>query len=129
MVALGLENESIKTTQISVSSVFNLDYAEMYGRLNYDMIYGGWRPLDADSDAWFTIDLLKDALISCVDTQGSAHSDMWTESYEVSYSVDGTNFESYKLYNQVLVSNRKYLNFLSPAEIVKNYMKNHTLLE
>ena len=93
--ALGLENGDF---QVFASS-FSENYLSRYGRLNFDEdgIYGGWLHSSSDNDPWFAVNFVKDALISGVATQGGVRDrTAWMEKFEMSYTVDGTNFAFYK---------------------------------
>lgn len=106
---LGLEDESIVKDQLSSSSTNGSEYAEKYGRLNYDDTFGGWQPSSSDSDPWFGVDLLKDGLISGVATQGGVLDDnLRTKKFTMSYSTDGITFAFYKFNGDVKVGNNTF---------------------
>ncbi|XP_028413720.1 lactadherin-like [Dendronephthya gigantea] len=93
--ALGLEDETIEKTQLMSSSSKGDRYSKKYARLNSNDCCG-WQPNESDLDPWFGVDLLKDALISGVATQGDVSDKLWTKKFKFSYSTDGENFAFYK---------------------------------
>ncbi|CAB4013337.1 lactadherin-like isoform X2, partial [Paramuricea clavata] len=106
--ALGLEDGNIKDFQLSATSFSTEDYGQQYGRLNHST-YGGWLHASTDADPWFEVNLIKDALISGVATQGGVQDDsMWMETFKFSYSIDGTNFAFYKFDGQTKVFKANY---------------------
>ena len=102
--ALGLENGNIEDSQI-LKSTAKENYLKNYGRLNFENgVHSGWLHDVNDNDPWFGINFIKDALVSGVATQGGAHnSDMWMETFEMSYSVDEINFAFYTFANKTKV--------------------------
>lgn len=103
--ALGLEDGSIKDFQLNATSFSTEEYGQQYGRLNYDSTFGGWLHASTDADPWFEVNLIKDALISGVATQGGGVHDnsKWMKTFEFSYGIDGTNFAFYKFDGQTKV--------------------------
>ena len=102
--ALGLEDGSIKDVQLDATSSSS-GHNQQYGRLNYDNTFNGWLHENSDTDPWFEVNFYRDALISGVATQGGSQTsgDSWMETFEMSYSIDGTVFLFYKFANETKV--------------------------
>ncbi|XP_033109082.1 SCO-spondin-like [Anneissia japonica] len=95
---LGVEDGTIPSDQLTVSSVYNDHtwYGADRGRLNAEEEnagYGGWSAKANDSNPWIQADLGILNEVTGVITQGSNDWNEWVTSYEVHHSVDNTNFQ------------------------------------
>ncbi|XP_022084074.1 lactadherin-like [Acanthaster planci] len=86
---LGMESGAIPDDNLSVSHVGHTGFGREKSRLNTK---GAWCPEPIDTNQWITVDLGNKITVSGLITQGRHHSDVWTKSYRVQYSADGTNW-------------------------------------
>lgn len=87
---------TILDSQITASSVYSSPYAPSMGRLNSQVHEGSWSALVLDVNQWFQVDFLQNVTLSKVATQGRHSYPQWVLSYMLSYSRDGSAFETYK---------------------------------
>lgn len=95
-----MQSRLILDEQLSASSVFNGLTGAAKARL---ALLGTWNPSLSDASPWLQVDLIKNATLSRISTQGSKYFDRWVESYNVTFSYDGTNFQFCKQYGEVKV--------------------------
>ena len=92
----GMQSGTILDSQISASSEHGPDYAAHLGRLNLQVGQTSWRALVNDVNQWLQVDFLQNVTLSKLATQGRDNTPEWVESYFLSYSMDGSVFETYK---------------------------------
>lgn len=88
---LGMEDGRIKDSQITGSPYW---HAPHYGRLHFAS--KAWVARQQAAGQYLQIDLNKKYSIRKVATQGRPDHDIWTTKYYLSYSQDGSSWESYK---------------------------------
>lgn len=91
-----MENGTILDSQITASSEYGPDYAAHLGRLNLQVGQTSWTALVNDVNQWLQVDFLQNATLSKLATQGRDNTPQWVKSYMLSYSMDGSVFETYK---------------------------------
>ena len=89
-------NGAILDSQITASSVYSSNLAPARARLNSQVHGGSWSALALDVNQWFQVDFLQNVTLSKVATQGRQSYPQWVLSYLLSYSMDGSTFETYK---------------------------------
>lgn len=92
----GMENGAILDAQITASSVYSPPLAPLRARLNSQVYAGSWSALVIDVNQWLQVDFLQNVTLSKVATQGRQSYPQWVISYLLSYSMDGSTFETYK---------------------------------
>ena len=95
---LGIEKGSITNAQITASSQYGSRYRSYYARLNSNS--GSWVPTSLNAHQWLQVDLGKKTSVTEIKTQGRYNYDQWVTSYRVSYSNDGSNFQTYQENNK-----------------------------
>lgn len=101
-----MESRTIKDSQISASSVYNVHHTAHNARLNFQGTSGmpsSWSAGHINGNQWLQVDFEKKVKMNKVATQGRKDSDQWVTSYALSYSTDGNNFVDYKHCGQVKV--------------------------
>ncbi|XP_078658315.1 uncharacterized protein LOC144903774 [Branchiostoma floridae x Branchiostoma belcheri] len=88
--AMGVQSGAVTDDQMSASS-FKAGYQPWRARLNGTR---AWQMDPEDRGQWLQIDLLRDVLVTGVQTQGLKGGNV--ESYRLMYSGDGTTFVTYK---------------------------------
>lgn len=76
------------------------------GRLNLTTssgVRGAWTPSSDDDHPWLQVDFLQATAVTKISTQGRHDREAWVESYRISWSNDGENFEFYKKEGQIKV--------------------------
>ena len=94
---LGMEKGNITNAQITASSQYHRPYRSYNARLNSP---GSWIPRSSNGHQWLQVDLGKKACVTEIKTQGRYNANQWVASYRVSYSNDGSNFQTYKENNK-----------------------------
>ena len=89
-------NGAIIDSQITASSVHSPPHAPVRARLNSQVQGGSWSALILDVNQWLQVDFLQNVTLSKVATQGRHSYPQWVLSYLLSYSMDGSTFETYK---------------------------------
>ena len=110
--SLGMEDRSIKDSQITTSSIFK--GRTPYGwlaRLNKDIRpWSAWCPnntgrkmIEKNYDQYIQIDLLNLTKITGIATQGRQHSNgrEYAKDYKISYKKDGGKWDYYQEKNQI----------------------------
>ncbi|XP_044176026.1 receptor-type tyrosine-protein phosphatase S-like [Acropora millepora] len=116
---LGIEKGSIINAQITASTQHGSPYRSYNARLNSKR--GSWIPTSFNTHQWLQVDLGKKTLVTEIKTQGRHDSGQWVTSYRVSYSNDGSNFQTYQENNKdkIFQANRDrqtvVSNVLNPA--------------
>ena len=87
-----MENGQIKNHQISASSQYSSKYPPVKGRLNLD---GTWANYGTDHYPWFQVDFIENTTLTAISIQSQPGSSYFVETYTVSYSNNGTNFQFY----------------------------------
>ena len=121
-----MENGAIKDDQITSSSVRYDIVTERFfasnGRLNavpYKR-WSAWIPLRVDPNNWLQVDLLVNARVSAILTQGRYWPTLshWVKQYSVSYGIDAA--DSLKVYKEngvrkasILTFKKQFVFFLS----------------
>ena len=95
---LGIERGSITNAQITASTQHDYQYRSYYARLNSKS--GSWIPTSLNAHQWLRVDLGKKTSVREIKTQGRYNSNQWVTSYRVSYSNDGSSFQTYKENNK-----------------------------
>lgn len=94
--ALGMEKGSIIDAQVKALTEWDSSYAAKNARLNFAVGRGGWRPQTDKTDQWIQVDLGENTQVAGIKTQGCAKREEWVESFTISYSNDGTVFQTYE---------------------------------
>ena len=85
----------IPDNQMSASSQYNHSYQAAYGRLNGGR-GNGWCARQAGrNDDWLEVDLGKSIEACGLATQGDRNESKWVTAFKLSYSSDGTNWNTY----------------------------------
>lgn len=92
MEALGVQNGKIQDYQIT-SSTSCEGLRPQDGRLHGDAC---WSAGGNDKNQWIQVDLCKDKDITAIATQGRKDAEQWVQTYTVSYSTDGKEFQYYQ---------------------------------
>ena len=95
---LGIEKGSITNAQITASTQHGSPYRSYDARLNSKR--GSWIPTSFNTHQWLQVDLGKKTSVTEIKTQGRYNYDQWVTSYRVSYSNDGSSFQTYKENNK-----------------------------
>ena len=93
-----MEKGSITNAQITASSQYHPPYRSYNARLNSKS--GSWVPTFNNGQQWLQVDLGKKTWVTDIKTQGRYNAYQWVTSYGVSYSNDGSNFQTYKENNK-----------------------------
>ena len=108
---LGMEDETIPDDHITASSVANKYNRAANGRLHFKLSpgrSGAWSAEHKNKEQWLQVDLGSLAIITEIETQGKKEKNQWVKSYNVSYSLDGESFHSYK--NGKVLHTQKHTN-------------------
>ncbi|XP_033123006.1 uncharacterized protein LOC117121804, partial [Anneissia japonica] len=97
VVALGIEDETIHSDQLTASSEYlsSKSLGADRGRLNTVSDAGGfgaWAAATNDRDQWIQADLGSVKRVVGVITQGRSGYNQWVKTYKVNYSTDGSIF-------------------------------------
>ncbi|KAM7428989.1 hypothetical protein ABFA07_020090 [Porites harrisoni] len=95
---LGMEKGGISNAKITASSQYHSPYQSYHARLNSRS--GSWVPRTNNGYQWLQVDLGKKTEVTGIKTQGRYNTHQWVTSYRVSYSNDGSTFQTYKENNQ-----------------------------
>ncbi|XP_028409028.1 uncharacterized protein LOC114531613 isoform X2 [Dendronephthya gigantea] len=90
---LGLENKRIQDDQLSASALHYSSHSPNRGRLYDDK---GWVAGSKSGEIWLQVDFLRLAKVSEIWTQGRGNYDQWIKTFRVQYSMDTTQFTTYK---------------------------------
>ena len=93
-----MEKGGISNAQITASSQYHSPYQSYNARLNSGG--GSWIPTSNNAHQWLQVDLGKKTEVTGIKTQGRYNAHQWVKSYRVSYSNDGSTFQTYKENNQ-----------------------------
>ena len=112
-----MENETIPDNHITASTSWSDKHKAANARLHFtkgDRRKGAWLAKDKNRDQWLQVDLGSLALITRIATQGRQDlnvkdREQWIESYNISYSLDGKSFHSYR--------NGKVLNTITRSSV------------
>ncbi|XP_033117369.1 uncharacterized protein LOC117117232 isoform X1 [Anneissia japonica] len=88
---LGIEDGTIPDNQLTASSRYNSDHKPHRARLHSTK---AWAAGSNDGNQWIQADIGALTEITGVITQGHYSYNEWVKSYEVLYSVDGSNFNT-----------------------------------
>ena len=78
------------------SSIFGHNFQAAYGRLNGDR-GDGWCTKEAGgNNEWLQVDLGKLIQACGLATQGDRNGGEWVKTFKLSYSSDGTNWDTYR---------------------------------
>ncbi len=97
---LGLENGRVSDSQITSSSAWSATLSTRQARLNGA---GCWTARRRDQNQWIQVDLGKEDVVTAIATQGQSNADQWVKTYSLSYSLNGKNFDCYKMNGIVMV--------------------------
>ena len=100
---LGIEKGSIANAQITASTQHGAPHRSSDARLNSG---GSWLPSSSNTHQWLQVDLGKKTWVTEIKTQGRHNYGQWVTSYRVSYSNDGSNFQTYQENNKDKVSSQ-----------------------
>ena len=96
---LGMEDGAILGSQITASSEYTIKTRAGNGRLNFVATKdrtGAWSAKTNDVNQWLQVDLLGQADVSEVQTQGREDCcNQFVTTFTISYSEDGTTFTNY----------------------------------
>ena len=93
-----MEKGGISNAQITASSQYHSPYQSYNARLNSGG--GSWIPASNNAHQWLQVDLGKKTEVTGIKTQGRYNAGQWVTSYRVSYSNDGSTFQTYNENNQ-----------------------------
>ena len=97
---LGMENGAISNGQITASSEWDVNYAAIQGRLNFQgnqYKKGSWSARKSNKNQWLQVDLGSEhTKVTRVATQGRHDYPQWVTKYKLQYSNDGVNFQFYR---------------------------------
>ena len=94
--ASGMESGKIKDSQITASSVWDVNHGASNARLNFAQKSGSWSSKSNDLNQWLQVDFKYTIAITEILTQGRGTYGQWVKSYTLSYSHDGVKFIPYK---------------------------------
>jgi hypothetical protein len=97
---LGVENGKIPNSQMSASSVWDVDHGAENGRLHFQKNgrkTGAWSALRNNAHQWLGVDFGKIAKVTRVSTQSRHDYNQWVTSYTLEYSLDGAVFNTYEV--------------------------------
>lgn len=93
MASLGLENNEIPDSSITVSSRYSYNnYRASQGRLYQQ---GSWAARENGAEQWFQVDFVNWTRVTGVAIQGSTDS-YWVTKFKLFYSHDGVFFSDYR---------------------------------
>ena len=98
-----MENRLIKDVQITASSELDSNHSAIQARLNLKADggkQGGWSAGSNDASQWIQVALGNFTDITGIATQGRNGDSQWVTKYQLQYSDDGVNFDSYKASGQ-----------------------------
>ena len=78
------------------SSIFDHDHKAAYGRLNGDRGNGWCSKEGRGNNEWLQVDIGKSTKACGLASQGDRNSDEWVKAFKLSYSSDGTNWDTYR---------------------------------
>ena len=93
-----MEKGGISNAKTTASSQYYSPYQSYHARLNSRS--GSWVPRTNNGYQWLQVDLGKKTEVTGIKTQGRYNAHQWVTSYRVSYSNDGSTFQTYKENNQ-----------------------------
>ena len=106
-VALGLEKYLVKNAQLTASSEDSEMTRARNARLGLMSIVaarvGAWIASTDDTSPWLKVDFKSNVTLRAIATQGRFDEAEWVTSYEVSHSIDGSNFDMYEENGQIKV--------------------------
>ena len=91
-----MESGKIKDSQLTASSVWDVNHGASNARLNFTQKSGSWSSKSNDLNQWLQVDFKYNATITDILTQGRGRYSQWVKSYTLSYSHDGVKFVPYK---------------------------------
>ena len=98
--ALGMANYLIQDAQLTSSTSKDQTTRAVNARLNLTAVVGektgAWIALDTDLQPWLRVDFIANVTITAISTQGREDANEWVASYEISFSMDSTNYEYYE---------------------------------
>ena len=99
VIRLGMENETIRDSQIDASSLNAVGNPAPQARLNLQSaspLLGSWIALAGEQKPWLKVDFLAYAKITSIETQGRPDSASFVDKFTLSYSNNNDNFTPYK---------------------------------
>ena len=78
------------------SSIFGPFYQAAYGRLNGDRGDGWCTKETVRNNEWLQVDIGKSTQACGLATQGDRNGGEWVKAFKLSYSSDGTNWDTYQ---------------------------------
>ena len=98
--ALGLQSYLLRGAQLTSSTSKNQATRAVNARLGLTAVVGertgAWIALDTDSQPWLRVDFTANVTLTAILTQGREDAEEWVTSYEISFSIESTNYEYYK---------------------------------
>ena len=100
-VPLGMESGAIFDSQITASSVFNVNLAACNAKLHFKgsqnpLKRAGWVTGVKNTNQWLQVDLQQTTRVIGIATQGRHDFDQWVTKYKLQYGDDGQTFRVYK---------------------------------
>ncbi|XP_028408770.1 uncharacterized protein LOC114531336 isoform X2 [Dendronephthya gigantea] len=133
-IPLGLESNLVVNPQLTSSSEKGETSRARNARLRLEPIDGerdgAWIASADDSNPWLRVDFKSNVTLRGITTQGRFDAAEWVTSYEVTHSIDGINYETYKEDGNVKVfpanydSNTTVMNYIHPP-IFAQYVRLH----
>jgi hypothetical protein len=106
-IPLGLENHLIVNSQLTSSSEKGETTRARNARLRLKPVdgerVGAWIAATDDTNPWLQVNFKSNVTVRGITTQGRSDKGEWVTTYEVSYSIDGMNFDTYEDNGQVKV--------------------------
>ena len=97
--ALGMESRAIDDGQITASSEWDDNHAASQGRLQFKQNgakQGAWSSRNNDQNQWLQISMGIVHKVTGVGTQGRNNVKQWVTRYQLQFSDDCVNFQTYK---------------------------------
>ena len=100
-VPLGMESGAIFDSQITASSVYNVNLAACNAKLHFKgsqnpLRRAGWVTGVKNTNQWLQVDLQQTTRVIGIATQGRHDHDQWVTKFKLQYGGDGLFFRVYK---------------------------------
>ncbi|EDO41037.1 predicted protein, partial [Nematostella vectensis] len=123
--SLGVQSGFIKDSQMSASTIWDINHGAENARLNGEKIgskTGAWSARYNNAEQWLQVDLGELSEVYKVATQGRQDLNQWVKSYTLAYSRDGALFQYLP---KVLSGNkdRDTVQFYSVGKIYARYLR------
>ena len=98
--AFGINNYQIRDAQLTSSSTKDNTTRAVNARVNLTAVVGvrsgAWIAFDTDMQPWLRVDFTANVTLTAIVTQGRDDVDEWVKSYQVSFSIDPSNYTNYE---------------------------------